>query len=49
MRTVIVVVFTVFMTVASLGGAFLVADPIECIEDRIFDFTAGINNFFATH
>lgn len=35
------------MTVASLGGAFLVADPIECIEDRVFDFTAGVNNFFA--
>ena len=35
------------MIVASLGGAFLVADPIECIEDRVFDFTAGVNNFFA--
>ncbi len=35
------------MTVAALGGAFLVADPIECIEDRVFDFTAGLNNFFA--
>jgi len=37
------------MTAASLGGAFLVADPIECIEDRIFDLTSGLNNFFATH
>jgi hypothetical protein len=37
------------MTVAALGGAFLVADPIECIEDRVFDFTANINAFFAAN
>jgi len=37
------------MTVAALGGAFLVADPIECIEDRVFDFTANINGFFAAN
>lgn len=49
MRTSIVGVFTVLMSLAALGGAFLVADPIECIEDRIFDFTAGLNTFFATH
>ena len=49
MRTSIVVVFTLVMTLAALGGAFLVADPIECIEDRIFDATAGLNTFFATH
>ncbi len=49
MRTSIVVVFTVFMTLAALGGAFLVADPIDCIEDRVFDFTAGLNEFFYTH
>lgn len=49
MRTSIVVLFTVLMSLAALGGAFLVADPIECIEDRIFDFTASLNTFFATH
>jgi hypothetical protein len=37
------------MTLAALGGAFLVADPIECIEDRIFDATASLNQFFYTH
>jgi hypothetical protein len=36
MRTAIIVAFTLVMTLAALGGAFLVADPIECIEDRIF-------------
>jgi hypothetical protein len=35
------------MTVAAVGGAFQVTDPIECIEDRVFDFTAGLNKFFA--
>jgi hypothetical protein len=35
------------MTVAAVGGAFQVTDHIECIEDRVFDFTAGLNNFFA--
>ena len=49
MRTTIVVVFTMLMTLAALGGAFLVADPIDCIEDRVFDFTAGLNTFFATN
>jgi hypothetical protein len=49
MRTAIIVAFTLVMTLAALGGAFLVADPIECIEDRIFQATAVFNNFFATH
>jgi hypothetical protein len=48
-RTSIVVLFSLLMTGAALGGAFLVADPIACIEDRIFDFTAGLNTYFATH
>lgn len=48
-RTSIVVIFSIMMTGAALGGAFLVADPIACIEDRIFDLTAGLNDYFATH
>ena len=49
MRTSIVIVFTIVMTLAALGGAFLVADPIECIEDRVFDMTASLNTYFAMH
>jgi hypothetical protein len=37
------------LTFAALGGAFLVADPIECIKDRVFDWTEGVNNFFKDH
>ena len=37
------------LTFASLGGAFLVADDIECIKDKLFDATEGINNYFKTH
>lgn len=49
MRTSIVLVFTLVMSLASLGGAFLVTDQIACIEDRVFDSTAAVNSFFATH
>jgi len=49
MRTSVVLVFTLLMILASLGGAFLVTDPIACIEDRVFDSTAAVNAFFATH
>jgi len=48
-RTAIVILFTLIMTGAALGGAFLVADPIECIEDRVFDFTSGLNTYFANN
>jgi hypothetical protein len=49
MRTSIVGFFTLVMTLAALGGAFLVADPISCIEDRVFDVTTPLNTYFATH
>lgn len=43
------VVFVCVLSFASLGGAFLVADDIECIKDKIFDVTEGINTYFKEH
>jgi hypothetical protein len=34
------------LTFAALGGAFLVADDIPCIKDKVFDWTEGINKYF---
>jgi hypothetical protein len=42
-------VFMCVLTFAALGGAFLVADDIPCIKDRLFDATEGINNYFKEH
>lgn len=48
-RTGIVVLFVCILSLAAFGGAFLVADDIECIKDKIFDATSGINTYFKEH
>jgi hypothetical protein len=48
-RTGIIIVFMCVLTFAALGGAFLVADDIPCIRDKLFDATEGINNYFKDH
>ena len=35
------------LTVASLTQSFLVADHVKCIRDTSFEFTQGLNNYFA--
>ena len=41
--------FLCVLSLASLGGAFLVAEDIECIKDKLFDATEGVNTYFKEH
>ena len=46
-RSALVTLSVILLTIVSLTQSFLLNEKVACIEDKLFDWTASINEYFA--
>lgn len=42
-------VILAFLTIVTLTQSFLLAENIACIEDKVFNITGSLNDYFASN
>ncbi len=46
-RSALVTLSVILLTIVSLTQSFLLNEKVACIEDKLFDWTEAINEYFA--